>query len=68
MVRDHVPLKQGLRHFYTVALEKVFDLVRDHVPLKQGLRPNNTEFCIISHHVRDHVPLKQGLRLFLHTL
>ena len=37
-VRDHLPLKQGLRHCnsYLHALHE--KLVRDHLPLKQGLR------------------------------
>ena len=38
MVRDHVPLKQGLRHCLDcISVIETYQ-VRDHVPLKQGLR------------------------------
>ena len=37
-VRDHLPLKQGLRLFIDVVERIVTTGVRDHLPLKQGLR------------------------------
>ena len=36
-VRDHLPLKQGLRLVLPLYTAKVA-VVRDHLPLKQGLR------------------------------
>ncbi len=36
-VRDHIPLKQGLRHI-SVEDRQISGEVRDHIPLKQGLR------------------------------
>ena len=37
IVRDHIPLEQGLRQF-TVSRAPVFLTVRDHIPLEQGFR------------------------------
>ena len=37
-VRDHLPLKQGLRRLETHNIRSFFLRVRDHLPLKQGLR------------------------------
>ena len=37
-VRDHIPLKQGLRHPNEKANISINIKVRDHIPLKQGLR------------------------------
>ena len=36
-VRDHIPLKQGLRRS-NIAINVFSERVRDHIPLKQGLR------------------------------
>ena len=38
-VRDHIPLKQGLRLCAYSEYIHLFPVVRDHLPLKQGLRP-----------------------------
>ena len=37
MVREHVPLKQGLKHNKCLRRSDV-KIVREHVPLKQGLK------------------------------
>ena len=37
IVRDHIPLEQGLRHRCKTSNERV-SKVRDHIPLEQGLR------------------------------
>ena len=37
-VRDHIPLKQGLRLQTSICIEHTDKVVRDHIPLKQGLR------------------------------
>ena len=37
MVRDHIPLEQGLRLVMTVTTKRL-KVVRDHIPLEQGLR------------------------------
>ena len=67
-VRDHVPLKQGLRHSYYCNSSLKRLSVRDHVPLKQGLRLTSQSNVISKERrVRDHVPLKQGLRPVLET-
>ena len=61
-VRDHIPLKQGLR-LNPVFLNTPSRIVRDHIPLKQGLRQGNEgDIVTLSPVVRDHIPLKQGLR------
>ena len=62
LVRDHLPLKQGLRRD-AVWLYKLLLLVRDHLPLKQGLRQcKDASFLPFRVRVRVHLPLKQGLR------
>ncbi len=37
-VADHIPLKQGLRHFQQTRAPPIWAIVADHIPLKQGLR------------------------------
>ena len=37
MVRDHIPLEQGLRRLTGANVSSVV-FVRDHIPLEQGLR------------------------------
>ena len=37
LVRDHIPLEQGLRRFGQPGTGAT-PLVRDHIPLEQGLR------------------------------
>ena len=37
IVRDHIPLEQGLRHNF-VSPAGLSSFVRDHIPLEQGLR------------------------------
>ena len=37
LLRDHLPLKQGLRHCEAIVIHFFLNL-RDHLPLKQGLR------------------------------
>ena len=37
MLREYVPLKQGLRHELLLS-ERQFVILREYVPLKQGLR------------------------------
>ena len=37
IVRDHIPLEQGLRQLAEIE-EKIKASVRDHIPLEQGLR------------------------------
>ncbi len=61
-VRDHHPLKQGLRQMRFKCTDKNL-VVRDHHPLKQGLRPLLALSAVSAINVRDHHPLKQGLRL-----
>ena len=61
-LREHVPLKQGLRLRYHVLMGRG-QVLREHVPLKQGLRL--CQALIIRcelFELREHVPLKQGLR------
>ena len=63
IVRDHIPLEQGLRllNLKHYLLEV---LVRDHIPLEQGLRPGRMSHESGVRTVRDHIPLEQGLRLY----
>ena len=64
VVREHIPLKQGLRQNTLFPDQILVIRVREHIPLKQGLRL--FEFCVdcVQTMVREHIPLKQGLRLF----
>ena len=41
-VRDHIPLEQGLRHYFNRLSDGFFN-VRDHIPLEQGLRQRAKE-------------------------
>ena len=38
LVRDHIPLEQGLRHAERMSHDAERMSVRDHIPLEQGLR------------------------------
>ena len=63
MVRDHIPLKQGLRRRSNDIVRLLLEGLRDHNPLQQGLRLLTWSFRWSFHScVRDHIPLKQGLR------
>ncbi len=62
-VRDHHPLKQGLRLGFLLHVVNHVH-VRDHHPLKQGLRLAFASATPNALPVRDHHPLKQGLRPF----
>ena len=42
ILRDYIPLKQGLRHLSETYTHKINGL-RDYIPLKQGLRPDAVE-------------------------
>ena len=62
-VRDHLPLKQGLRPTNNSCYKRfILRKVRDHLPLKQGLRQESKDWEELESIVRDHLPLKQGLR------
>ena len=61
VVRDHIPLEQGLRHKFKDH-PNAGDSVRDHIPLEQGLRHNRLLAHQSDKGVRDHIPLEQGLR------
>ena len=61
IVRDHIPLEQGLRHC-AISVTYCKTYVRDHIPLEQGLRPSYLAVVIMPNPVRDHIPLEQGLR------
>ena len=62
LVREHIPLKQGLRLFPSFPRIEDF-LVREHIPLKQGLRQQVSHtYGYQFNLVREHIPLKQGLR------
>ena len=39
LLREHIPLKQGLRHRSGVDSGQSKFTLREHIPLKQGLRP-----------------------------
>ena len=64
VVRDYLPLQQGLRP--KRPCESLFLLcgVRDYLPLQQGLRPARTWLKNSPLLVRDYLPLQQGLRRF----
>ena len=38
-LREHIPLKQGLRLSISALALILFRTLREHIPLKQGLRP-----------------------------
>ena len=37
-LREHIPLKQGLRRFLFLRRRLYHIMLREHIPLKQGLR------------------------------
>ena len=61
-LREHVPIKQGLRPM-SWALGFRLTKLREHVPIKQGLRPPSIQQRQEKTYLREHVPIKQGLRL-----
>ena len=62
MLRDHLPLEQGLRLPPLIDIANGLDL-RDHLPLEQGLRHSeDSEEPEEPAELRDHLPLEQGLR------
>ena len=62
LVREHIPLEQGLRRLLQCALLH-WTMVREHIPLEQGLRQFlETRHFINGLKVREHIPLEQGLR------
>ena len=38
VVRDYLPLQQGLRHRFLILFNSGLEIVRDYLPLQQGLR------------------------------
>ena len=66
IVRDHLPLQQGLRPLST-RVSNPQASVRDHLPLQQGLRQHISVNETIVNRVRDHLPLQQGLRHSKHN-
>ena len=64
LLRDHPPLKQGLRLLLVLPVRFELTTLRDHPPLKQGLRHWSFDCGAYRDVLRDHPPLKQGLRLF----
>ena len=62
VVREHIPLEQGLRHVFCDFVIEVV-AVREHIPLEQGLRhPTILIEETTKGLVREHIPLEQGLR------
>ena len=62
LVRDYLPLQQGLRPLGNADHRTVSVRVRDYLPLQQGLRPKGMPFASTCRRVRDYLPLQQGLR------
>ena len=60
-LREHIPLKQGLR-LWTTAHKCSGTTLREHIPLKQGLRHRIIRHVVAKFVLREHIPLKQGLR------
>ncbi len=64
LLREHFPLKQGLRPHMVPDKPHHPRVLREYFPLKQGLR--HVTFVMtaaIQTILREHFPLKQGLRL-----
>ena len=61
VVRDYLPLQQGLRPDGADKTLKEL-IVRDYLPLQQGLRQYGCPLFGTFHTVRDYLPLQQGLR------
>ena len=38
LVREHIPLEQGLRPYWICRKNNEPNIVREHIPLEQGLR------------------------------
>ena len=64
MIREHIPLEQGLRQ-HPFMFIKNMNNIREHIPLEQGLRLHAVGKDPTFHRrIREHIPLEQGLRLF----
>ncbi len=63
-IKNHSPLKQGLRQEEHKSDRLVGGIIKNHSPLKQGLRPCSVPDPEITSTIKNHSPLKQGLRLF----
>ena len=62
LVREHIPLEQGLRrHLLLLSCCNAL-AVREHIPLEQGLRLIKSHQYTSDLGVREHIPLEQGLR------
>ncbi len=65
VVRERIPLKQGLKLGYGGKFASV-GRVRERIPLKQGLKlPIIKNLLNIIGGVRERIPLKQGLKPYL---
>ena len=63
LVRDYLPLQQGLRPLGNADHRTVSVRVRDYLPLQQGLRHGLIGWAFFRlNGVRDYLPLQQGLR------
>ena len=62
VVREHIPLEQGLRLGRELDVVRLSTEVREHIPLEQGLRPHSPSEYFSAFLVREHIPLEQGLR------
>ena len=62
IVRDYLPLQQGLRR-KCPPRPRIQKIVRDYLPLQQGLRLLSNVKSEQRNKVRDYLPLQQGLRL-----
>ncbi len=62
VVREHIPLEQGLRRNRLQVRAFGRKIVREHIPLEQGLRLLRHDCVNLGLPVREHIPLEQGLR------
>ena len=62
LVRDHIPLEQGLRRIYEPASVIAFISQRPY-SIRTRIKTPRPTAVNRSRTVRDHIPLEQGLRL-----
>ena len=61
MVRDHIPLEQGLRHHLSLSIRESYRSQRPY-SIRTRIKTEDAAGHDLPGTVRDHIPLEQGLR------
>ena len=65
-LKEHIPVKQGLRPLFNETTIIVPAWLKEHIPVKQGLRHlSSVSLRLHLSNLKEHIPVKQGLRLLV---